>query len=602
MNRSQTFCRTLAALGVLITAGIGRPQAQNPAPAASRERGTSVVTLDFAAASKDGRPIVDLTAADVTVQIDGKARTIRSLQLISFADVTSGAAAAAAPLPPPFGSSGASDEGRTIILALDDDSFQSGKERPLRDAVSRFLSSLTPRDRVTLITMPYGGVKVPLTTEHERIRRALSEIVGQATTDQSGSEMACRTRRTLEALGGMLRNLDSAAGPVTVMFVTSGMAGPRRDAALTMAPGMCELTADNFQAVGVAAGAARASFYVIQPDDVAARPVAASETIAGGGFRGSDNPLEGIEHIAGVTGAHRINLAGADAGALERVARETSSYYVVSIEPERGDTPGRHRGEVRVSRPDVEVWSRPELTILRTAAARPKVTAREMLAVTNVFRDLPLRAAGFVSRADGESRLKVVSLAEPYDPSVRIASAVAGLVDPNGRVVAQWSAADTADVPLIGGLLAAPGPYRLRVAATDSEGRAGTADFNLVAELVPAGPLKLSSLVLGLSRAGGFIPRLQFGTEPVALGSLEIYGGAPGQAITATLELATTLDGPALLRVPLAISHSRADCYIATGAIPIGALPPGDFIVRATVGVEGQPAGRVVRTLRKIPG
>jgi hypothetical protein len=39
---------------------------------------------------------------------------------------------------------------------------------------------------------------------------------------------------------------------------------------------------------------------------------------------------------------------------------------------------------------------------------------------------------------------------------------------------------------------------------------------------------------------------------------------------------------------------------VATGAVPIGALPPGDYVVRAMVALEGHPATRVVRTLRKV--
>jgi hypothetical protein len=116
--------------------------------------------------------------------------------------------------------------------------------------------------------------------------------------------------------------------------------------------------------------------------------------------------------------------------------------------------------------------------------------------------------------------------------------------------------------------------------------------------LTPAGQLKLSSLLLGLSRDGGFIPKMQFAAEPVALAYLEIYGGIPGMPLIAALELATTLNGPAIVTVPLAIKFADSR-YLATGAVPIGALPPGDYAVRAIVGVEGQPAGRVVRTLRK---
>jgi hypothetical protein len=31
----------------------------------------------------------------------------------------------------------------------------------------------------------------------------------------------------------------------------------------------------------------------------------------------------------------------------------------------------------------------------------------------------------------------------------------------------------------------------------------------------------------------------------------------------------------------------------------VGALAAGDYVVRATIGVDGGPSGRIVRTLRK---
>ena len=113
--------------------------------------------------------------------------------------------------------------------------------------------------------------------------------------------------------------------------------------------------------------------------------------------------------------------------------------------------------------------------------------------------------------------------------------------------------------------------------------------------------MKLSSLVLGLSRNNTFVPRLQFSTEPVALAYLELYGGTPGSRISAIVEVAQNVESPALLSAPLAIEASGEEGrYLATGAVAIGALPPGDFIVRAIVGIEGQPAGQVLRTLRKV--
>ena len=52
-------------------------------------------------------------------------------------------------------------------------------------------------------------------------------------------------------------------------------------------------------------------------------------------------------------------------------------------------------------------------------------------------------------------------------------------------------------------------------------------------------------------------------------------------------------------RTGVVSATNEPDKFIVNAAIPIGALPPGDFIVRAIVGLEDQPAGRVYRIFRK---
>ena len=590
---------------IALIMALGSPAyGQQPAP--PRERGVDLLAIDFSAFTADGRLADGLGPADVTVRIGGRLRTVRSLQLLSL--VPPDAPAGATAPPPPFGTNAASGEGRAFVLIIDDDSFRPGRENPLRDSVEQFVQRLAPRDRLSLVTMPYGGVKVPLTTDHSRVSAALRTIVGQSTGAETGSELACRTRRTLESLGGYL---DGVLGvrdtPVTVMFITGGLAAPRRDAPITMGPGMCELRAELFREVGVAAGAARARFYVIQPGDMMLKPGELQrENIAGANYLGSDNPLEGIEHLAGVTGGTMLQLTGSETGALGRVLEEGAAYYLAAVDSVRSDRSGRSQQlEVRVSRPGVEVRARPHITFPKPETVRPRPlnpSPRDMLGVSTVFRDLPLRASAYTALdADGRA-MRVVTLAEPVEPGTALASLVAALFDRDGKLVSHWTAtaAELSRSPVAGAMPAEPGAYRLRVAAIDSTGRAGTADYDLDAEIVRTGPLKLSSVVLGLSREGSFAPRLQFSTEPVAIAYVEMYGAPPGTALSTSLELAATVNGPAILTLPLSIARTGESRYTATGALPIGSLPPGDYVVRAMVGVQGQAMTRVVRTLRKV--
>ncbi|MDQ3071605.1 MAG: hypothetical protein M3R55_17980, partial [Acidobacteriota bacterium] len=491
----------------------------------------------------------------------------------------------------------ASAGGRRIVIAIDNDSFRAGSEGPLRQAVNGLIAELTPRDQMLLITMPYGGIKVPFTTDHARIRTALSTTSGQRAQNETGSEMACRTRRLLESLGGFLNSLVVTETPATVIFFTAGMAAPRLDAIQGRAPGMCQLETRKFQEVGTAAAAARANFYVVFPDDLPR-----TGNSLGQGSIGSDNPIEGIEHLAGSTGGRRMPLLAVGSNALAQVARDSSAYYVAEIEPERADVDGQPRRlEVRVSRPGVTVQARTSITFAAPPPSGPKgstPTAHQMLLVTDEFGELPLRVSGFTMRGEGD-KVKVIAVAEPGDPSTILATAAMALVDSGGRVIAQATATDAAEVPLATAMLVPPGTYRLRVAATDKSGRYGAADVQVTAGLTAAGPLQLSGLVLGLSRNGTLRPRLEFTNEPLAIVSFEIYGASAAMTLSAGIEVARTADGPAIVASRLAIERGEGDRLVATGSVPIGALPAGDYLVRGIVGVDGGATATVVRTLRK---
>ena len=597
-------------VAILLTIASARnPLASSRGPQAARAT-SDTIALDFFALGADGAPIADLKAEEVQVRIDGRPRPVTWLEFVPLADVPAPDPAPAPLIPAPFGSNAAHDAGRSFVIAIENDSFRPGRERPLRAAVDRFLATLSRRDRVGLVTMPYGGFRANLTNDHERVRTELAKIGGQAPIGETGSEMACRTRRTLEALVGLVSGLTVVDGPTTVLFVTSSMAGPRRDASAALPPGMCELTVDMFAQVGQAAGAARSTFFVIQPEDLMIRTgPSPTENIAGAGFRGSDNPLEGIEHLAGVTGAVRLHLAASGDATLVRIARETAAFYVAGFEPQPGDRNGASRQvDVRVLRDGVQVRARPNITMPRAekkpAARTQAVTPRSMLREARTFRDLPLRGVGYVSNNPEDGRLKIVCMIETPDASVQLSAAAAALFDEGGRLQAQWTAEPkslTAS-PIVGALVAPRGgTYRLRVAATDTAGRSGSADYEVVAELAPAGALKVSSLVLGLSRAGGFVPRMLFGGEPVALGYVDIYGTAELRDVAVSAEIARTVDGPPVMpSIPGAVRTVAGEPrLIGTVALPIGALAPGDYVVRLTVST-GEATGRVYRTLRKL--
>ena len=595
MSRRTSAAVTVIALAVLSarveTRAPGRQQI-----ASERPRGPSV---DFIALDADGAPIAELQPSDVEIRIGDRVRAIRSLRRVSAGSPSS--AGAAAHLPPPYGTNDDVSAGRRIMLVIDQESFAAGREETFRDAIEGLLAQLTPADRTMVAALPFGGVMVPFTSDPVRVRAAARRVTGQAARTETGSDLACRTRRFLESVETMLKNGGPQDAPQTLVLFTAGMAAPRRDAPMGILPGMCELVVDLYRHVATAAGAARANVYVMQPADVGIRTSLPRPTAGGVADIGSDNPLEGIEHLAGATGGTRLLLDATGTASLLRVAKETSAYYVAELEPVRGEAFGKSRPlSVRPMRRGVTIRTRPEITLTDTVA-RPatRLTVPDVLGSNEAFTELRLRVGGFTVR-DPDGKLRVGVLIEPADATAALASAGALLIDENDRVVTHWHARDATERPLLGALAAAPGGYRVRAAAIDSAGRAGTAETAIDVSLVRVGTLSLGSLLLSASRAGTTMLQLQFGSEPTARASFDIYGGTEGQRLSAALEVARDLDAPAIAAVPLALTRADDTRVVATGTVPLGALPPGDYVVRGIIRLEDGTSGRVVRTLRKV--
>jgi hypothetical protein len=556
------------------------------------------IMVDFTAVTRDGRPADDLKAADVALRIDGKARPIKSLEFVRFAGSDAGGA-----LVPAFITNAAPEAVRSFLLIVDDESVPIGQEHKLREAMNRWTQELPPTDRVALITVPNGGVKVDLTTDRERLRKGIAEI----TPITSVVNAACRARSTLVTL----RNTFEAFGRVTsqpliAVFFSATMLGasemqrsvtPNASTGvggLSTEAGACNVNYEDFKAVGQAAAEAHVITYVMHPDFNPAPATA------------------GIANLQSVTGAPLLHLSGtAGVPGLSKLAQEMAGYYRLTFETETGERLGgvAHQIDVKsVVRKDIELRVRPQVMLTPTRAVTPDTgvasfaNAFELVRSGRSFRDLPLRATSSLARGKDNS-INVITLFDTPDPNAKLTSAAAALFDVEGRGVAYWTSqpSDLTGSVSVVGLMVPKGRYRLRVGAIDSAGRYGVIDDQVMAELTPAGGLTMSGLTLGVSRSGGFQHRMQFSTEQSALAHLELYGGVAGTPVGAVFEVSESTDGPAMFRVPGAISPTPdEDRFSVTGAIPVAMLPPGDYVIRAIVGAQGKPSGRVLRTLHKI--
>ena len=554
------------------------------------------MTVAFRAVIGEGTLFLDVRSEDVELKVNGRVRAIDSLVLVQPGT----GPAAPADVPPPFATNVRPAVTRDTILVIDDESIGPGAEAPVKDAARQFLGHLSARDRVGIVTIPRGGLNIGLTTAHAKIQSALAGMTGRALRAESEADAACRTRQTLDAIMNVYRGV-SEGSPTTIVFFSGGLTPPMFDGVERMSNpvGLCDIRAKDYREVELTMLASPAAVYVmLVPDPTGA---------AGAGVGGSSSQSAGLEHLAGTTGNRMLRLAGSSESAMARLAAETAAYYRLTFAPEDSERNGlTHQLSLRVNRPDVEVLVRPSVLIPRADNLRggaKAASARDMLRVSQVYRDLPLRSAAYVSRDESAGMVKIVVLVEPVDPAVPLKSAAVGLFDEKGKLSVQATAdpASLARTPPMLAAVAKPGTYRMRVAATDAGARSGTVDIDLKAELTGADALKLSSLVLGVAEEGKFFGRLQFYAEPTAVAYLEIYGAVKG-ALSADLELAETENGPASVSGAMRITGGASDDRrVALGGIPIGALPPGDIVVRAIVSVDGKPVGRVTRTLRKAP-
>ena len=558
------------------------------APAsAHQQRGRLLV--DFRALNADGQPVLDLTPADLILRVDGRERPVSSLEVIRRSE-----AETTPLLAPPFATNSAAQSGpRNVIVFIDESSIAPGREPLLRDALTHFLSLLSPRDRVRLMSLRPIGAVLPFEEGLRDIPAALARFVGHSTPSETPDDLVCRTHPSLNRLGSEFSNYSGSPVPI-VVIVSAGFGSPPAGGVSSFGNyGKCPvLDNKDFENVGAAARAINAAVYMVHLTDATASllPRVALE--------------RGVETLAGALGADIIRGQPPTAAAMARIATATSSYYLAAFEAlpdDRADAPLRI--ELRARRSNVTVRARPEIAgPARKTAAGPTVPKPDaMIRVANTYRDLPLRAAGFAARADAGDKVRLVVLFEPEDPAVKVTAASIGLYDATGKLT-RWTAesSELASRPLLAGIIVPHGTYRMRVAAASGTA-AGAVDTEVRAELSEAAGMTTSALLVGVEGPNGFVPRMQFSAaDKGAFGYLEIYGVRKNAALTVSFALASTPDGPALAGddVPLT-SGPREDTRIAFSGFAIDGMPPGDLVLRAIVSVDGKPVSRTYRTIRK---
>jgi hypothetical protein len=191
----------------------------------------------------------------------------------------------------------------------------------------------------------------------------LSTFAGHGESVRDECEAGHLTRALLRSLKTLLKGLETTESPVVVILVSAGLLQPlssadrvtRQSSCLGMRPDM-----HDYADVGKAAARLRGQFYVIQPHTFT---TVASERQSRDG-RLLDERLRGLEDLVGIVGGQLFRSSGTPSAAFDRIARESSGYYLLGFESEPSERDGKsHRIELRASRPNVRIRARPEFTI-----------------------------------------------------------------------------------------------------------------------------------------------------------------------------------------------------------------------------------------------
>lgn len=567
-------------------------------PAAAQSAGGQVVVR---AVTRDGQPVTDLKAGDISLRVDGKAREIKGLELVqpgaAAGSTPAGASGPVSTLAAPFttntGAAPLPKGAREILIAVDDEGIGSGREQPVRDAIKALIEKLSPADRVGVVAMKQGGLNIAPTTQHAAVIEALPRLVTIGSSSESEADLACRTKVMLGSLSGFLHG---APPERSVVFVSPAMTPPSMDAVkrlstrdVQMDNVACEIRPDDYDALGRTASSSAAQLFVV------------------GYFEGLANAANrrggqtGLESVAGVTGAEYIVLSGSTDVPATRVTKTAGLYYLADVD---GSTAGARRIDANVSRDGVKVVARPLAPTAAPGAAvvGKAVTPKDMIATATVFRDLPLRSAGFVSRQPNSKDLKVMVLFEPESTGTKLSSAVVGLFNQAGKLVAQWTGRpeELGRSPVVAALTIAPGSYRMRVAAT-ADGKAGTTDSPLEVQLDDLTPLKMGDMIVG-GNQGGFVPKLLFTSQDAAaVGLFEVYGVTKDTKLDVTFEIAKDEKSEPLGTGAGTVANGPGeDARIIYGGFGLAPVEPGDYQLRAVINVDGKKAGVVTKTIRKI--
>lgn len=626
------------------------------------EASAEVVLVDVTVVAKDGEPVTGLTADDFTLTVNGQPRAVHTVQFISSRGMK---APVESERMADVSTNDGESTGRLLLFVIDENYLRVGAGRAVLSTAERVMQALAPGDLVGVARMPTGRGGVNFTTDRERVKRALSGIMGaqpiassnrvrlgeahafetrdqpawqqvinrecasessvggggnfaleacvnelEATARSVLTDAEARTRQSIQGYERLAEQLALMKAPVNIVLISEGLYVGRDRNDLTRLANL--------------AARARASFYVVQPDE-SMFDMDRPRSI--GGFNYDILVAEGLEQLAGLTRGSFYRTSTSGAGIFDRIARELSGYYLLSFEPTEADRTSRDRRiRVEVGRRGLTVRARSTYALADAAATAanaalpPEEQVRNLLLTPLPTAGLPIRVATYsVTNSANHDEVRVLLSAEIGDAATSSADWPIGVVVFNKedkvfvdttRYMPLSPATDRTASPRLLTLTMSlrPGEYSLRIAAMDHEGRAGSVHHTIDARLhrIAGDAVRASDLIISSEVADGGAPRpiptgMHYSETLYSIVELQGEDADRVAGSQVKVEIAETEAGPTLVSAEAQpVPRTQAN-HTYAALLKLNVLPPGDYVARAVVSVPGQPDATLTRAFRLAP-
>lgn len=411
------FAMLVSAVAVAVAGPAGAADAP---PARTGLRAAVDVTamdLDVVATAKDGRPVTDLTRAEISVAVDGKPVSLDYFVRVEAGQLHGPDLATASP-DLILQTTAAGPERflpRQFLVFFDDEHLLPFERKRVLEGLRDFVTRLSPSDAMAILAYNVSThVFVPFTNSKEDLLGGLSRLEkmpprglhwdvqyrqsiqearryspftprGQNARDSLvrnwGAQAWARDKGTLDEFRRAVEALGARSGKRVLLYVSHGMElRPGQSFAQALggtALNQFDYSIQNpYRAVLDAANRAGITIHALDARGLATDVDAGeSEPPAIDPFLANANRRELLAGFAAETGGVLVENRNSFAPALDQIYRESASYYAVGVTLASLDAKKpRHDVKVSTSRPGVTVRTRRGYTPLTAAdAARDRM-------------------------------------------------------------------------------------------------------------------------------------------------------------------------------------------------------------------------------------